>query len=161
VKTIRHLVHWSIGQLGNVICRALADDYSGIFSEYFQTWERKRTLGTGAYGAVSASYVANGDAVVTAFKDDSIWFWNSDTFALFRKLTTPLLGSAQLVRSFCLSPDCQLLVTCGNSPLMLVWDTVDGVLLYAIRLPRPVASAQQVRNQRADTHSLLFRSASE
>eukprot|EP00959_Pyramimonas_sp_CCMP1952_P084920 1775635-Pyramimonas_sp.AAC.3 len=27
------------------------------------TWERKRTLGAGAYGAVEASFVANGDAV--------------------------------------------------------------------------------------------------
>lgn len=62
--------------------------------------------------------------------------WSIAAFKLTRSFTLP---TAHMLRSlqqtFALSPDGQLLVSGGASPLLFVFNVVAGAFLYALRLP--------------------------
>lgn len=75
-------------------------------------------------------------ALVLALQDGSYYVWNAATFKLVRSFTLP---TAHILRSlhqtFALSPDGQLLVSGGPSPLLFVFNVVGGIFLFALHLP--------------------------
>ncbi|KAG1669982.1 hypothetical protein FOA52_016243 [Chlamydomonas sp. UWO 241] len=98
---------------------------------------RRRSLGNGPFPAVHAAYTPDGESLVTSFQDGSFHVWSARTFALSHSFTIP--GAPPLrprQRTFALSPDRQLLVSCGPSlPLLLVYALASGVLMHGVVLP--------------------------
>ncbi|EFJ44153.1 hypothetical protein VOLCADRAFT_95633 [Volvox carteri f. nagariensis] len=190
---VRHL------EINRELNELLSTSVDGVLVWDIQKLRRKRVLGSGPYGALQASYTADGQAIVTQFKvqrsmwgrlgieqqkqaksetlspgqiwgggcgrecdggqedarfsmraaravrepesltDGSFFIWSVGNFALVRSFTLPVAPPLRpLQTTFCLSPDGQLLVSCGPTlPVLLVYSVIGGFLRYGIGLPAP------------------------
>ncbi|GLI62439.1 hypothetical protein VaNZ11_005060, partial [Volvox africanus] len=132
---VRHM------EVNRELSELMSTSVDGVLVWDLKKLRRKRVLGSGPYGALQASYTADGLAVVTHFKDGSFYIWSVGNFALVRSFTLPVAPSLRpLQTAFCLSPDGHLLVSCGPTlPVLLVYSVIGGTLRYGVGLPAPPA----------------------
>ncbi|XP_077865316.1 TBC1 domain family member 31-like [Saccoglossus kowalevskii] len=108
------------------------------------TFERKRKLNVRqSVGILKVFFLPLSNTIMTCFKDDSIFAWESDTLQCKYQLTIPA-GQKPAYKSFATPKDGRLLVAGGKSRFIHIWALDTRRLLRIIELPNKVKVVKQL-----------------
>ncbi|XP_077982423.1 TBC1 domain family member 31-like [Glandiceps talaboti] len=108
------------------------------------TFERKRKLNVReSVGILKVFFLPLSNTIITCFKDDSIFAWESDTLQCKYQLTIPA-GKKPGYKAFATPKDGRLLVAGGKSRFLHIWTLDTRRLLRIIELPTKVKVVKQV-----------------
>ncbi|KAJ7360430.1 hypothetical protein OS493_015531 [Desmophyllum pertusum] len=110
------------------------------------TFSRKRTLnGAQTVGIQQVLYLPLSNTIVTCFKDDSLFVWDSETLKCKFQLPVPPEEAKQShYRALATPRDGRLLVAGGRSRFLHVWSLENKRLLHVIQLPARVRLVRQL-----------------
>ncbi|XP_029447827.1 TBC1 domain family member 31 isoform X2 [Rhinatrema bivittatum] len=109
------------------------------------TFQRKRKLNVRqSVGIQKVFFLPLSNTILTCFKDDSIFAWESDTLNCKYQLPTPDEGSKLHYKSFDVSRDGRILVAGGKSSRLHVWCLDTRKLLRIIQMPSKVRTVRQL-----------------
>ncbi|XP_073233564.1 TBC1 domain family member 31-like [Porites lutea] len=110
------------------------------------TFSRKRTLnGAQTVGIQQVLFLPLSNTIVTCFKDDSLFVWDSETLKCKFQLPVPPQESKQHhYRALATPRDGRLLVAGGRSRFLHVWSLENKSLLHVIQLPAKVRLVRQL-----------------
>ncbi|XP_067054665.1 TBC1 domain family member 31-like isoform X2 [Acropora muricata] len=110
------------------------------------TFSRKRTLnGAQTVGIQQVLFLPLSNSIVTCFKDDSLFVWDSETLKCKFQLPVPPDENKQPhYRALATPRDGRLLVAGGRSRFLHVWNLENKRLLHVIQLPAKVRLARQL-----------------
>ncbi|XP_070574109.1 TBC1 domain family member 31-like [Ptychodera flava] len=108
------------------------------------TFERKRKLNVReSVGILKVFFLPLSNTIMTCFKDDSIFAWESDTLQCKYQLTIPP-GKKPGYKAFSTPRDGRLLVAGGKSRFLHIWALDTRRLLRIIELPTKVKVVKQL-----------------
>ncbi|XP_068723216.1 TBC1 domain family member 31-like [Montipora capricornis] len=110
------------------------------------TFSRKRTLnGAQTVGIQQVLFLPLSNAIVTCFKDDSLFVWDSETLKCkFQLPVPPEESKPPHYRALTTPQDGRLLVAGGRSRFLHVWNLENKRLLHVIQLPARVRLVRQL-----------------
>ncbi|XP_064599017.1 TBC1 domain family member 31-like isoform X2 [Liolophura sinensis] len=118
-------------------------------SDAAQLWdldrfERKRKLNINEnVGIVKVFFVPLSNLIITCFKDDTIFAWESDTLTCKYQLHAPP-GKPPNYREFAATRDGRTLAAGGRSRFVHLWNLDTHQILRIIELPKKVMSVKQL-----------------
>ncbi|KAL9974989.1 hypothetical protein ACROYT_G012102 [Oculina patagonica] len=110
------------------------------------TFSRKRTLnGAQTVGIQQVLFLPLSNTIVSCFKDDSLFVWDSETLKCKFQLPVPPEEAKQPhYRALATPRDGRLLVAGGRSRFLHVWSLENKRLLHVIQLPARVRLVRQL-----------------
>ncbi|PFX32292.1 TBC1 domain family member 31 [Stylophora pistillata] len=110
------------------------------------TFSRKRTLnGAQTVGIQQVLFLPLSNTMITCFKDDSLFVWDSETLKCKFQLPVPPEDTKQPHYKALATPrDGRLLVAGGRSRFLHVWSLENKRLLHVIQLPAKVRLVRQL-----------------
>lgn len=107
-------------------------------------FERKRKLNIKEdVGVSKVFFVPLSNVIVTCFKDDTIFGWESDSLSCKFQLPIPP-GKAPHYKSFATTKDGRLLAAAGKSRYIHLWTLDNQKLLRIVELPTKVTTVKQM-----------------
>ncbi|EDO35457.1 predicted protein [Nematostella vectensis] len=147
------LVSWMKGHESAVHCisvhasgrYALTSSNTVIQLWDLDTFTRKRTLnGAQTVGIQQGLFLPLSNTIVTCFKDDSIFAWDSESLQCKYQLPVPPEDAkTPHYRTLAVPRDGRLLVAGGRSRFLHVWSLENKRLLHIIQLPAKVRVVKQ------------------
>ncbi|CAG9462793.1 unnamed protein product [Pedinophyceae sp. YPF-701] len=133
----------------NMTMRATADELLTVSADGLIVWDmrnltRKKTLSAGGVAVLQGAFTEDGTHIAAAFRDDSVWIWDADTFRVRHRIAITHPGDAARASSqvtcFALSPnsECVAIGTCHQQ--IHVYSLITGVLAGTLALPEPAAA---------------------
>ncbi|KAJ8303472.1 hypothetical protein KUTeg_019868 [Tegillarca granosa] len=108
------------------------------------TFQRKRKLNIKEnVGIVQVFFLPLSNTIMTAFKDDTVFAWESDTLNCKYQLPIPP-GKSPHYKAFTSTRDGRILAAGGRSRFIHLWDLDTHRLLRIVELPNKVTSVKQL-----------------
>lgn len=109
------------------------------------SFQRKRKLNVKENVGISkVFFLPMSNTIMTCFKDDTIFAWESDTLACKYQLHVPEGGKSPAFKAFAASRDGRQLVAGGKSRYLHLWSLDTHKLLQIIELPKKITSVKQL-----------------
>uniref|UniRef100_A0A8C5MW77 TBC1 domain family member 31 n=1 Tax=Leptobrachium leishanense TaxID=445787 RepID=A0A8C5MW77_9ANUR len=109
------------------------------------TFQRKRKLNIRqSVGIQKVFFLPLSNTILTCFKDDSIFAWESDTLTCRYQLPSPEDGSKMHYKAFAITRDGRILAAGGKSHNLHLWCLDSKELFRIIQLPPKVRSVRQL-----------------
>lgn len=148
----KEMVAWMKGHesvIGNISVHASGRYALTTSTDAAQLWDldtfqRKRKLNIKEdVGIVQVCFLPLSNTIITAFKDDTIFAWESDTLNCKYQLPIPP-GKKPSYRTFAATKDGRVLAAGGRSRFIHLWDLDTHRLLRIVELPTKVTSVKQL-----------------
>ncbi|KAE8599593.1 hypothetical protein XENTR_v10017246 [Xenopus tropicalis] len=109
------------------------------------TFQRKRKLNVRqSVGIQKVFFLPLSNTILSCFKDDSIFAWESDTLACKYQLPIPEDGTKLRYKAFAITRDGRMLAAGGKSNNLHLWCLDSKQLFRIIQMPTKVRSVQQL-----------------
>ncbi|XP_073446398.1 TBC1 domain family member 31 [Dendrobates tinctorius] len=109
------------------------------------TFQRKRKLNVRqSIGIQKVFFLPLSNTILSCFKDNSIFAWESDTLTCKYQLPAPEGGSVFQYKAFAISRDGRMLAAGGKSNNLHLWCLSSKQLLKILQMPSTVRSVRQV-----------------
>ncbi|KAK3086503.1 hypothetical protein FSP39_019322 [Pinctada imbricata] len=108
------------------------------------TFQRKRKLNIKEnVGIVQVFFLPMSNTIITGFKDDTIFGWESDTLNCKYQLPVPP-GNTPHYKAYAITRDGRILAAGGKSRFIHLWDLDTHRLLRIVELPNKVTTVKQL-----------------
>jgi hypothetical protein len=100
-------------------------------------WKKIRSLGAGS-GVIKSIFTPDGNALLIAFRDDSVIGWSTVTFEITLRFEVPPRLSPLNITSLASSSDGKLVIAGGKRRELMVWNLASQEPLLSVQLPTSV-----------------------
>uniref|UniRef100_T2M8A5 TBC1 domain family member 31 n=1 Tax=Hydra vulgaris TaxID=6087 RepID=T2M8A5_HYDVU len=123
---------------------ALSSSFDTTILWDLNTYTKSRTLiGAQEVGVQQVFFLSNSNKIVTCFKDDSLFIWDSETMKCLHQLRSSV-GAKLGFKCLSVTNDSRILVAGGRSRYIYIWNLDSYQLIQIIELPEKITEVQHL-----------------
>ncbi|XP_065676160.1 TBC1 domain family member 31-like [Hydra vulgaris] len=123
---------------------ALSSSFDTTILWDLNTYTKCRTLvGAQEVGVQQVFFLSNSNKIVTCFKDDTLFIWDSETMKCLHQLHSSI-GAKPGFKCLSVTNDTRILVAGGRSRFIYIWNLDSYQLIQIIELPEKITEVQHL-----------------